>query len=314
MEKKKKKGKKTTGAHDHTCKFFLSDVDIAVGILKNCLPIHIAKEMDFSTMKLANTSFVDSKLNQYFSDIIYEVQFRRSPVLVDLLFDHKSKEEKFMGMQFLKYKVRIWEYYLKQNKHTSYLPPIIPIVIYHGKTKWRVDPQFKSLFYDTNGIEEFLPDFKFIVYDIPRIPERNIKGDIETMVFLKMFRNVFNPEVQTERIPEILGLLNRIQDKTRMTELLETILRFLLSSVPNLKIDNLKQIVSGTIEKGEIIMETIAEHLIRKGAEQAELKLIRRALHSGLSVETISKIFNMSIKHIEKLRARMRPKAAAAVL
>jgi predicted transposase YdaD len=55
---------------------------------------------------------------------------------VYLLFEHKSYFDKMTPVQMLGYIVDIWKLYNKQNKNEK-LPPIIPILIYHGNRKWK---------------------------------------------------------------------------------------------------------------------------------------------------------------------------------
>lgn len=127
MKKKITADEQRLSKHDPAFKFFLSEKEIAENFLQEHLPSKIALKMDSRTLQIVKDTFVDKKLSQYYSDILYEIKFQGKHIFIDLLFDHKSTEDRFMGFQFLKYKVRIWEYYFKQHKNTRYLPVIIGI-------------------------------------------------------------------------------------------------------------------------------------------------------------------------------------------
>jgi predicted transposase/invertase (TIGR01784 family) len=174
--RKKKKDDRLLSSHDLPFKAFFSENEVAKSFLEENLPKSLIDRLDFNTLKIAKDSFVDKKLSQYFSDLLYEVKLQGKPALVYLLFDHKSKEDKFTGFQLLKYMVRIWESYFKQNKKVRYLPVIIPMVVYHGEKKWRIDSRFNSLFEETEHMEEYIPNFRYDVYDVSHIPDEDIQG------------------------------------------------------------------------------------------------------------------------------------------
>lgn len=54
-----------------------------------------------------------------------------------MLLEHKSKPEVWVALQLLRYMVRIWE--RLQHRKVKKLPPIIPIVVYHGETTYIFD-------------------------------------------------------------------------------------------------------------------------------------------------------------------------------
>jgi predicted transposase/invertase (TIGR01784 family) len=174
-EKKKKPVKKILSLHDEVVKEFLSEKETAKSFFEEYLPAEIVRNLDFKTLHICKDSFLNKRLANYFSDILYQVNLNNIGIFIYLLIDHKSKEERFMGFQFLKYMVRIWELYLKQNKKTKTLPVIIPIVIYHGPKKWEVDKRFTSFFNAPDYIKEYIPDFNYNLYDISHVPDEKIK-------------------------------------------------------------------------------------------------------------------------------------------
>jgi predicted transposase/invertase (TIGR01784 family) len=137
-DKKKKPVRKARSLHDEVVKEYFSDIETAKSFLTEYLPAEIIKDMDFNTLCISKDTFINKKLAKYFCDVLYQVKLNNIGIFIYLLIDHKSREEPFMGFQFLKYMVRIWELYLKQNTKAETLPVIIPIVIYHGPRKWEV--------------------------------------------------------------------------------------------------------------------------------------------------------------------------------
>ena len=50
-----------------------------------------------------------------------------------LLFEHKSQPEHWTALQLLRYVVAGGEQYLKQHRKAQRLPPVYPLVLYHGQ-------------------------------------------------------------------------------------------------------------------------------------------------------------------------------------
>ncbi|WP_270896013.1 Rpn family recombination-promoting nuclease/putative transposase [Aliibacillus thermotolerans] len=74
------------------------------------------------------------------------------------------------------------------------LPIIIPLVIYHGQTKWKIPTNLSELI---NGYEalpkevkEYVPDFKYLLYDISRYSDEDIKGSAEIKILFTLFCDI----------------------------------------------------------------------------------------------------------------------------
>ncbi len=184
ITKKKKPVRKPRSLHDEVVKDYFSDIETAGSFFMEYLPADIVKNLDFTTLHICKDSFLNKTLAKYFSDILYQATLNNIDIFIYLLIDHKSREEPFMGFQFLKYMVRIWELHLKQNKKAETLPVIIPIVIYHGPKKWEVDKRFTSFFKAPGYLKEYIPDFNYRLYDISHVPDEEIKGEVLLRILL----------------------------------------------------------------------------------------------------------------------------------
>ncbi|MGD2088036.1 MAG: Rpn family recombination-promoting nuclease/putative transposase [Candidatus Aminicenantes bacterium] len=147
--------------HDGVTRGFLDEKEVAASFLKEYLPAEITRELDFRTLKVSKDTFVDRKISRYFADILYETKLKHNRLFIYLLFEHKSAEEKMVGFQFLQYMVKIWEKYLKQNRDAAKLPPIFPILIYHGEKEWKVETRFLYLFDVPTYLEKYIPEDQF---------------------------------------------------------------------------------------------------------------------------------------------------------
>ncbi|MGD2088189.1 MAG: Rpn family recombination-promoting nuclease/putative transposase [Candidatus Aminicenantes bacterium] len=304
-EKKKKSTRKPRSLHDEVVKSYFSDIETARSFFTEYLPADIVKSLDFNTLRICKDSFLDKTLAKYFSDILYQATLNNIDIFIYLLIDHKSREEPFMGFQFLKYMVRIWELHLKQNKKAENLPVIIPIVIYHGPKKWEVDTGFTSFFNAPGYLKEYIPDFNYKLYDISHVPDEEIKGAVLLRVLFMTLKYLSTPGLNYKLREEIFPLFLELEDKKKGTEYLEVLLSYLVRSAGSLPEKELKESVRQLFEEGGDLMETIAEKWKREGKregmEKKAKETAKRMLEDGLPIETILKYTGLTEKKIKEL-------------
>ena len=92
--------------------------------------------LDLDSLELTKDSFIDKRLRQRYSDLLYRLKFKDGrPGFVYFLLEHKRAPKRFTALQLLRYMVQIWEKTLAQGIGTAELPPIMPVVLYHSTIK-----------------------------------------------------------------------------------------------------------------------------------------------------------------------------------
>ncbi|MCP4682856.1 MAG: Rpn family recombination-promoting nuclease/putative transposase [Desulfobacterales bacterium] len=120
--------------HDRFFKETLSRQEAARDFLIHYLPEELVPLLDVDSLEIQKDSFVDKELREHFSDILYKVDLiDAGSTYVYILFEHKSFPEPMIALHLLRYMVKIWEQELKGGERS--FPPIIPVVVYHGKAK-----------------------------------------------------------------------------------------------------------------------------------------------------------------------------------
>src|SRR4051812_1328517 len=119
----------------------------AEGELRSILPPELVEMLDLSSLKTLPGSFVDAKLRERESDLLYSVRLHERDALVYVLFEHQSTADARMPLRLLGYMVRIWEQHAARNPSVqSRLPPIIPVVLHHDRGQWPFPTRFMELF------------------------------------------------------------------------------------------------------------------------------------------------------------------------
>ncbi len=310
--------KEIQSPHDGVFRAYLENNEVAGSFIREYVSKEITRHMDFDTLEICKDTFIDKKLARYFSDVLYQIQYKGKPLLLYFLFEHKSVQERFISFQLLKYIVKIWEQYQKQHKEARYLPVIIPLVIYHGRKKWSLEENFISLFEETGGLEHYVPDFKYDLYDFSHIPDEKIKGAVLLRVILLTLKYAFDPRLE-DKLGEILKLFDQLSDKTQASEYLEALLRYLFDT-RDFTPEHIRETVTKAIKEGGTIMTTYNERLRQEGRQEGiqkerkdwQYNVLRNSLSKGLSMDVIADIIGLPVKKVKQMKAQIEREQSAS--
>ncbi|MCP5500600.1 MAG: Rpn family recombination-promoting nuclease/putative transposase [Leptospiraceae bacterium] len=255
--------------HDKFFKSLMTEKENAIDFFQNYLPPELLKEIDLETLELEKESFVDDKLKEGFSDVLYRVKIHQKNGYLYTLFDHKSRPGKYTALQLLKYILSIWERHLKLNKNRGKLPIVLPIVLYHGKSRWRSGTSLKPIIEHLPAYESYIPDFQYRLYDLSKYSDEEIKGNVILQTAFHLLKNIFSSELE-ERLPRIFKLFEKLQDESRALRWIEITMRYLVRSSTEITLDSLKKVAENINLEGvsKNTMPTIAETLIKEGYEK----------------------------------------------
>ena len=180
-------------------------------------------------MVISKDSFIDIELESKYSDMLYSVKLSDNDAYIYFLFEHKSKEDKFVALQ-LQYMVEIWYMHVKQNKSKSNkkLPVIIPMLIYHGKKEWSISEEFIDLV-DGSIFKEYIPNFKYEIFDISHLKDEDIKGSVFTQIAFLTMKHIFTNEIN-EELPKILKLYSKLSQEEKKSNHLDILLKYIMTS------------------------------------------------------------------------------------
>ncbi len=273
--------------HDRFFKAVFGRTEVAAEFLARYLPPAVATALDWETLRAGKDSFLDPGLAQHPTDLLYEVDLRGGGAgYVHVLFEHKSYVESRIGLDLLRYRVRIWEQWLNTG-HSGRLPVIIPVVVYHGAKAWRVSRRFADEVADVPALRECIPDCVYYLIDLSRYRDEELRGAVMLQTALLTLKYIFRDDLR-ERLPEILGLLRELEQSSSGLDYVVTLLRYLAqgASTERLDADELRRVATAVLSGGGELMMTIAEQWeqqgiekgIEKGIPAGEVLLLRRLL------------------------------------
>src|SRR5918996_529656 len=124
--------------HDLMVRAVLSDLTEASSFLRAHLPDEVSQGLNWSTLRLAEGSFVDDDLRGSETDLLYEIErvSSQDTVWLYVLLEHQSTPDRWMRFRLLKYCCRIWEQSFRDQPEQRELRPIVPLVFYQGERSW----------------------------------------------------------------------------------------------------------------------------------------------------------------------------------
>ncbi len=310
--------------HDKLFRKSLSNLAIAKDFIATHVPQHVLAKFDINTIKFHKTSYVEDKLKEQITDIVYRVKMLdNSSGYLMFLIEHQSTPIKLMPFRMLKYQINIISDHIEQHPNDK-LPIVFPILYYCGESKpYPYTLNVLDLFGDYTLAEQSLAKPVHLV-DVTTIPDevimqhkligllelvqKHIKDNDISLIgsnLKQLIMNITNQEDINS------GLLRYIKVNLYYIILLGNIER------PNEFLNQLKDV---PIMRGKI-MGTLAHKFeedgiqkglqqgIQKGLEQGiqtgKLELAKsmalKMLQDGMCCSTIAKYTELSIEEVKNL-------------
>jgi predicted transposase/invertase (TIGR01784 family) len=270
--------------HDRFFRKVFGDKKIGRDFCLHYLPSVILDQIELDTLSLESQSFVDDGLRERHSDLIYRVKLKEGREgYIYFLFEHKSEPDFRVGFYLLRYIVLKWDEYIKANPSFEYLPPIIPVVIYHGVRRWNVSSRFLDLL-SSKVFRIYVPDFEYLLYDFSRSGREEIRGDITLRAVLSLMRQIFSLHSR-EELREVLGFTVKLKETVRGWEVIDIMLRYIIGAGRGVGMRDIIEVTDEIDKEVKVMANTIAEELIKQGIQQGLERGIQQGLKQGLIQE-----------------------------
>ena len=260
-----------TNPHDKFFKESFTNKEIATDFIKGSFPKELVDNLDLSSLDLDNNSYIDEELKDYYSDLVYNCSYKDMKIKISILFEHKSFVPDYPFLQLLKYIIKIWDFNIKQKEK---LIPVIPLIFYHGKEKWeykKINRYFTGI---DNILEKYIPAFDYLLMDLSKYDNEDIKERIFKNEFLKISLLIFK----------------NIYDEEKLKKNLE-----------NTKVEDIVHIIEKISEIGGNETMTIAMKLKEEGKVEGKVDVALKMIQKGFDFATILEITGLAKNELEKI-------------
>jgi hypothetical protein len=175
--------------------------------------------------------------------------------------------------------VRIWE--KKKQERSKTLPVIIPMIFYHGKTRWRHPIRFSEYFKAPDDMHSYVPDFSADFIDAQDITISRAFANSLLQAAVMAFKHSFRG--LGKHVWEILLTAAGSSHDPRFEDFLTALLRYILLVLKGGYEEEVRKAVKAiNMREVEEAYMTIAEKLRKEGMEQGIEEGLEKGLKKGL--------------------------------
>ncbi len=205
--------------HDDLFQAVFSSSENVLAILGAVLPPEILSALDLDSLEPEPNKFVDDELHPALSDVVFRARLAGREARICFLVEHQSTVPPLMPWRLLRYLVRYWERWLRDNEKTSprTLPVVIPIVLHHGAKPWSGPRSLADVLDLPDDLKAVVaphvPSFAFLLDDLAAQADASIAARQTgllarlALLALKVVSEESDPEVIFERAMPLLTQL-----------------------------------------------------------------------------------------------------------
>jgi len=265
-----------------------------VGFLKDVLPSNILKALDLTHIEVDKKSYLSEEYKEHYTDLVVKTRFKdntKEPVFVYFLLEHKSYIPLRPAFQLLRYMVEQWYELEKQGVLGSKLPPIFPILIYHGEQGWSPGIHFQDIVnLPHDDMKPYIPNFQYFLSDATSEDEEKYSTSVVIKCWFIIVKNLKDP-VMRDKLFEIIKLLNDFLEQETAIEYIEIFMKYLANTDNKVtRTDAVKAIESIFPERGADMVKGWAKEYVDQGVQQGLLTADREMVLEALDIKFSSNI------------------------
>ena len=311
-ENNSQSGSTTNSKHDKLFKIILTNKQEAVGFIKKVL--NSKEDINIENIELYNKEYITEKFEKRETDLTYKIAEKNLYIIIE----HQSTVDRTMPYRIQRYKMLLLDEIInkKEMKKVCYeFPRVIAIVLYTGRGKWDVE-KLEDVQRPLEWYKE--TDKEFELVDVNKYTEEELMKD-ELVVTKAM---LIEKQKDASKVRDILNKVNQIvKDNPEKIKLLLEILKYILLNSKSKEIRKEADKIIKEHKGGEdavLNMVTVYNRALdeqrkagikegkiagqKAGDRQRQIKTAKRLLKEKMKPEFISKITDLSIEEIEKLK------------
>ena len=217
--------------HDHLFRSVFRDESEAAALLRAHLPGPVACAVRWSSLARQDVTFIDDRLRDSESDLLFAIRRKTdgAPAWLYVLLEHQSKPDPWLRLRLLKYSVRIWERDRRQHPDDKHLRPIVPLVLYQGRYRWREPAEFSALFAEAVRAWPGVPRYAHLLIDQTGVAPEQLRGELHGLsaqhALLSAYRKSWPILQRLVPLLAELGRAGRVEDVRQIVVYIATTTR-----------------------------------------------------------------------------------------
>ena len=298
------------GDKDKSYKLLFSHAQMVEELLRDFVREDWIRHIDFSTLKKYNNSFVSEDLKERFDDVIWSVNWCKKQLYIYIMIEFQSEIDHYICVRIMSYLGLLYQDLIKSKevKPGQKLPPVLPIVLYNGTTRWQKPPlDIKDAIGPApRGLDHYLPSLRYLLIDEGRYGDNELAHLNSLVSALFQLERQQTPEEVRKIIASLIEWLKAPEQQSLRRAFTVWLGRVLLPSrYPGEQFHEFNDLQEVHAMLSETVKSWPAQWMARgreKGHEETLAQTALRMLADNLSVETIVRYTGLTPEQIEKLR------------
>ena len=195
-------------AHDHdsSYKFLFSTPELVRDLIIGFVPDEWLHSLDYTTLEKVPGSYISEDFRSRSDDVVWRVKVGGEWVYLYLLIEFQSSVDKYMALRMMVYVGLLYQDLIKGGEvlDDGRLPPILPIVLYNGSSRWTSATDVFDLIPPVPGlVEQFKPRLKYLLIDENNYTDHELASAKNLVAAVFRIEHPNSPE----RIGELISLL-----------------------------------------------------------------------------------------------------------
>ncbi len=292
--------------HDSLVKWAFKQIPHAKGLLAAVLSREELASVDLETLRIEDGSYVDPALSHLHSDVAFSATMFGERVYFYALVEQQRDPEALMVLRVGQYTMRMWDTLARDPARSvqardprgepsprapgiERLPPILPIVIYNGRTRWTAPTAFQDIVLVPEAARVTLlphiPHFKIRLVDLS---EGRLDGLITSaltalgQVVLWCLSVAGDDERMEKEIGRIAGALDEVLAAPDAAAAIAAILRYLGATHPEMPPEKIRKVVENAAgEQAREAIVTFLDQIEEKGRLEGEKRGRQKGRQEG---------------------------------
>ena len=163
------------GPHDKLLRRLMRERGVAEALLRERLPPALRSRLAGPPELLAE-SFIGASMRGVMADVVLRAPLvDGTHAVVYCVVEHKRSEHPRALLQVLEY-VNALNQHLGRVTPPGPLPPVVPILIHNGATRWRGPTRFSDLVADSAWARPYALDFEVVLVDVAAEPMKRLSA------------------------------------------------------------------------------------------------------------------------------------------
>jgi hypothetical protein len=172
-----------TTHRDTLYKQMFSHPEIVRDLVAGFLATDWAQALEVDALERINASYTSDHGKARHEDVVWRARIGGEWVYVYILLEFQSHADKWMALRMQVYIGLLYQELVAQHKLSKHgkLPPVLPIVLYHGRRPWRAATELAQLMLPPPaGLERLQANQQYMLIDQHR---DHMRGDIVGLLF-----------------------------------------------------------------------------------------------------------------------------------